>query len=469
MKIWFARLIFFISLLNLIFVALPVNAEDINFLSSKIKIDGHWIYAFQQDDIKTFRIDEYFFINNTGDSVFNDSIYIWIQNNSFILDNICEDSKNSGCRYGPDGCMYCFIINHTGNNMYVGYPISFENKLSYFMQKESFTINAKYIINNSEYDNILNLNVTLGAFSTARDNDVYQGSGLHITSENADIGMRSMVSIEMPFNISTVEKITLFNNDSDDKLIDLEISNLPDGWNAEIWNETEQINNILLSSQEYKNLTLLISAPSYMATIYIGYVTELIEDEEKFGLFEKSYLYNTTNVQYLLYLLSKEKIKISEDITMIHPFSGEEPSWSEEYNRYWYVAQVTDVSPDSKTSFDISLYETKISYDQYLIWVLFIIIAIIAALIIFIKKDAIIGKQNTSKEKQSKEIADKKLNEEKIKELENKKKKVLDAIKRVEHEYDDGLITKENYEKVRDGYKKQAIDILKDIDKLKMK
>ncbi|MHA2309159.1 MAG: hypothetical protein ACXABJ_07770, partial [Candidatus Heimdallarchaeaceae archaeon] len=59
--------------------------------------------------------------------------------------------------------------------------------------------------------------------------------------------------------------------------------------------------------------------------------------------------------------------------------------------------------------------------------------------------------------------------ENQIKELEKQKKQVLSAIKRVEQELKDELISKEDYNRLRSTYKKRAINILKEIDALEEK
>ena len=57
--------------------------------------------------------------------------------------------------------------------------------------------------------------------------------------------------------------------------------------------------------------------------------------------------------------------------------------------------------------------------------------------------------------------------EKRLKELEEQKKEVLSAIKRVDSEYKDKILSKKDYESVRKAYKNRAVEILKEIDKLK--
>ena len=463
MKTRILKFIFIFTLFSILLFSYTISAEDV---TGSIKIDGHWIYVFQQDDIRTFRIDEYFFINNTGTNLFNDSIGIWIQNDSSILNDFCDDILNPGCRYGPDGCMSCFTLINVDDNTYIGYPISDDNKLSYYGQKGSMTLTASST-DDSQDNDMLYLNVTIGGYSVSREEETFLGEGIHITSENLDIGMRPLVGVNMPYNITTTEKITLFNNNTGARVVDFSLSNLPHGWAVRLWNDTEQVDNVSIASQEYSNLILVITAPSYIAPIYIGYNVDVMEDGQNSGIFTKRYLYNTTKVQYLIYSLSKEGIDISQDLTTVHPFAGEDPSWNEDYERYWYVAQAIDVQPNSFTTLNVTYEEASEQYT--LLIVLITLVVIIFFVITFvIKKKNVKEKKVKGEDESDSDIAETKIaNEEKIEELEKQKKKIIETIKRVDHEFEEGIITKENYEKIRASYKKQAVEILKKIDKLK--
>ena len=75
-------------------------------------------------------------------------------------------------------------------------------------------------------------------------------------------------------------------------------------------------------------------------------------------------------------------------------------------------------------------------------------------------------KKDTSTEKSKlKRIKENK--EKRIKELEKQKNEVLSAIKRVEREFKDEILSKKDYERFRAAYKKRAVEILKEVDRLK--
>ncbi len=439
---------------------IPTTSIGENITVGSINIDRHWIYIFQQDDLKTFYVDEYFIINNTGKSVFNNSINIWIQNNSIISAKCCNYTLNMACRYNDRGCKECFYLDKTDyNNLYVVYPIFSESRLSYYGQRESFSINVFSTTNTSLNNDTLYINAIIGGLSIPREQKNFQDIGLYLTSENLDVGMLPVIDPYMPFNITKIENITILNNGTDSEIISFNISDLPQGWSAEIWNDTIKINNVSLSPKEYANLKLIITAPSNLASIYVGYSTQVgLDGNEAKGSFIKRYLYNTKKVTYEVFLLTIDELEVSDDLKMVH----DELFWREEYSRYWFIARNDELLPNSYTIIVMKLEKTiGDQSNPYIIWLLiFIVILIIVILLLkkinFFKEKEILQKLNNSKKK-----------EERIKELEEQKIKVLSAIKRVEREFEDEIIKKKDYERLRASYKKRAIEILKEIDKLK--
>ncbi len=465
MKAWLCKPIFLCALLTLLLIPTTAIGEDIT--TNPIKIDRHWIYIFQQDDLKTFEINEYFYINNTGKTTFNDSLYIWVQNNSIIAADCCNGTPNMACRYNVGGCMECFYLNKIdANNLFIGNPILSESRLSYYGQRELLSITVYPTTNISLDNDTLYLNATIGGPSIRREQERFQGIGVHLTSENLDVGMFPVIDLYMPFYITATENITLFNNSTETEVIDFSISDLPQGWAAEIWNNTIKLNNVSLSPQEYANLTLVITAPSNLASMYIRYTTQInIDDNENKGSFIKQYLYETKKVTYDVYLLTIDELEISNDLKMVH----DELFWIEDYERYWFIAKNENVLPNSLTMISMKLEKTMDLTDHpYIIVVLaFIVILIVVILLLkkigFFKEKDTLQIQDTYPEKRKAKRSE----EKRIKELEEQKKKVISAIKRVEREFEDEIINKEDFEQFRAAYKKRAVEILKEIDRLK--
>ena len=464
MKKCLRKQMFISALLALLLIPTNAVGEDTT-KSSPIKIDRHWIYILQLDDLKTFEINEYFYINNTGETAFNDTFYIWIQNNSIISADSCNYTTNMACRYKETRDGECFYLNKTDeDNIYIGYPFLNENKLSYYGQRETFSITAFSITNTSLKNDTLNLNATIGVPSISREQKNFQDIGVHLTSENLNVWMLPVIDLYMPFNITTIENITLFNNGTDTEVIGFSISDLPGGWTAEIWNDTKRLDNVSLSSQEYVNLTLIVKAPSYLASIYVGYISQMgINGDQTKGSFIKRYLYETTKITYEVFLLNKDGVEVSNDLIMIH----DELYWIENYGRYWFYAKNEEVQPNSYTTMSMKLEKnTDGKSNIYIILILvFIVILIVVILLLkwldFFKEKKTLQNQDVSKEK------GKFTEEKRIKDLEEQKEKVVSAIKRVENEFKDGIISKEDYEQVRASYKKRAVEILKEIDKLR--
>jgi hypothetical protein len=417
MKVRLYKKILICSFLVLIFIPIAVNGENIE--TGSIKIDGHWIYIFQLDDLKTFEVNEYLYINNTGETTFNDSIYIWIQNNSNIAAECCNYTSNMACRYNSTAEKECF---------------------------------NPYLENNT-----LHFNTTIGGKSIPRKQNSFQDNGIHITSKNQDIGMEPITDTYMPYRIMAIENLTIFNNGTDTEDIGFAISELPQEWDAEIWNDTVKLDNITLSPQEYANLTLVITAPSHIASIYVRYTTQIeIEENEIKDLYKKQYLYETKKVSYEVYLSSIDELYVSNDLKMVH----DELYWIEDYERYWFIATNNDVQPNSYTTISVKFQKTADSQINPFIILILLLIIILIITILFMKRIGFFKEEDVLQKR--KNYPDKRL-----KELQEQKKKILSAIKRVEQEFKEEIISKEDYKQLRAAYKKRAIEILKEIDRLK--
>jgi len=463
MKTWYHKQIFICAFLALILIPINSVGED-NTTTSHIKIDKHWIYIYQQNDLKTFEINEYFYINNTGETSFNDSFYIWIQNNSIIESDCCNHNTNMACRYNETGSGECFYLNKTDDhNFFIGYPFLNENRLSYYGQRETFSITAFSTINTSLKSTILYLNATIGVPSISREQENFQGKGVHLTSENLNVGMLPVIAPFMPFNITTIENITICNNGTSAEVFNFSINNLPKGWTVEILNNNGKINNVSLSPQEYANLTLIIKAPSYLASIHVSYSTHIgIDGGGSTGSFKKKYLYDTKKLTYEVFLLNKDDLEVSDDLIMVH----NELYWLEEYGRYWFYAKNDDVQPNTYTTIIMKLIKTE--DDQSNLFTILILICIIVFIIITIllKKIDFFKEKDNSQEKHKQKFT-KENKEKRIKELEKQKNEVISAIKRVEREFEDEILSKKDFERFRASYKKRAVEILKEIDRLK--
>lgn len=480
MKTRLYKLIFLFSLLILIMTSQVSFGESLDISPNSIKIDKLIVEIGQKADIKTFKINQLFYINNTGNNPFNDTFYIWVPDDCKIIADCCNETPNMACRYDARDEMWCFYFNETEDkNIYVGYPISNENKLSYFGQQESFTITAFSTSNSSINNDTVKLNVTVGGSYKNRDEEIFQGSGLHIKSGYEIIGITPWMSPYDSFNMTGFDKIYVFNNGTKNETIEFGINDVPKGWKVEIRskNFSSIINNITLSPQEQVDLNIVITAPSYLAKILVEFTAQAVDDENNGRwTFTNKYFYETESVFYQILSTSPEGLETSNDLNSSH----EKPYWYEEYGRFWYLASANNIQPNNESYVTISL-EAKIptnpvtiNINPYFYALLLIIIAIIVVIILkkidyFKEKDIDhkMKKQTEKIEPEQKEIKDKDLSEKNlkvIKNLEKQKKKILSEIKRVEKEFKDGILDKKDYKRLRDKYKKQAVEILKEID-----
>jgi len=456
MKVRIYKQILICSLLLLFLIPTAVNGVNID--TDSIKIDSHWIYIFQLDDLKTFEVNEYLYINNTGETAFNNSFYVWIQNNSNIASECCNYTSNMACRYNAIQEKECFFLDkYNDTNLHFGTPITSENKLSYYGQKEMLSITTYSITSPSLENNTLQINTTIGGKSILRKQDSFQDTGIHITSKNKDIGMQPVIDTYIPYRIMAIENLTIFNNGTNAGVIGFTLGELPQGWAVEIWNDTAKIDNITLSPQESTSLNLIITAPSYLASIYVRYTTQIdIDGNERKDFFIKKYLYDTKLVSYEVYLTSNNELKVSNDLKMVH----DKLFWLEDYERYWFIARGNDIQSNSFTTMSVKFEKTVNSQVDLFSIVILILIIILILAILLLKRFGFFKEEKI-------EQKDKGYSDKKIKELVEQKEKILSAINRVEQEYKEKIISKEDYEQLRSAYKKRAVKILREIDSFK--
>ena len=273
------------------------------------------------------------------------------------------------------------------------------------------------------------------------------------------------------FNITGFENIQVYNNGSVNETVEFSISDLPEGWNVDIWDGNNTVTNISISPQIYENLTLIITAPSYLGKIYVGVEVPLkIDENEKRGGFSKKYLYNAKIVSYNIYSFIAEGLEVSNDLISMH----EEAYLLEEYGMYWFLGKAENVTQNNMSTVYIGVETPTIEINPYLIILIVVVLVLIIIVLILTKTKYFKEKYSLSSKKiPNKKTGDKtdgktkKENKEiQIKDLEKQKNQVLSAIKRVEQEFKDELISKEDYNRLRSTYKKRAVDILKEIDRL---
>jgi len=110
--------VFLFSLFLMSKASIGVNIDT---STSSIKVDKLTIDIVQKADINTFKIDQFYYINNTGDDFFNDSFYIWVPDDCNIISDCCDGAANMGCRLDAKDEMWCFNFNKTEfDNIYVG-------------------------------------------------------------------------------------------------------------------------------------------------------------------------------------------------------------------------------------------------------------------------------------------------------------------------------------------------------------
>jgi hypothetical protein len=454
----------------------PYSKGDLeNLADGPIVVDEHWIDVFQQADKSTLDIDEYLFINNTGDEPYSGDFYIWVDDGSDIIAKCCGNAPNMACRFQTGGAMACFNFAQTEDNVFKGEPFFSNDIVSYYNQEGQLKIHAQSRENIS-IKKTLDLNVIVGGHSVLRAPGNNSDNGpLSITSDRNVIGVDVQLKEDMPNNMTVLEKLQIFNNATDIVILDFAIEGIPLGWSAEILHNSEPKTDINLSPFEEANLILSLTVPSYIAPIKVSYLTKIDKegDEKIKGTFVKQYLYNSKTVEYFIFALSDRGVTLSNDLRMVHPTSDGEPELNQENNRYWYVAQSFNILADSKSTITLE-WENQEDVFSILAWILIVIIIALLIGVPLIRRRSNLAKTSNTedndsslalatgsginKTSDSKEIKDEKqeIPPQTMKKSEISSKTRVSsltyALNKLKEDHENGFITNEMYKELDNKY-----------------
>jgi hypothetical protein len=449
-----------------------------NLAEGPIVVDEHWIDVLQLEDKSTLAIDEFLFINNTGDKPFSGDFYIWLDRGSEIMAKCCGNAPNMACRFQTAGAMACFNFAQIEDNVFKGEPFFSNDIVSYFNQKEQLKITAQSKDNISIFKDI-SLNVTIGGISARRitDNNSEEGP-LSITSDFDELGIEVELDQNMPNNITVSENIQITNNQTDNVTLILTMEGVPLGWNTHLLNENETITEIFLPPLYKVNLTLLLTVPSYIAPIKVSYQTKIVEegDKEIKGTFEKQYLYDSKRLEYFIFALSDKGLTFSNDLQVVHPSSQGEPELNEEYNRFWYVAQSFNILADSKSTITLEWEDSQDTISLLALIILIIIVALLVGVPLVRRRTRLTTSGMTQDEGSSQSIAEV-LDVNEPSELQDMKddkqnfpqdmtsktassgrkrvQNITFVLTKIKNDHENGLLPDETYEELENKYKSE--------------
>jgi hypothetical protein len=525
-----SRILLFAIVIAIMTTAVPVDntiSQGPTVPTNDLTIDEQWIYIYQQEDRTTLKVEEYTFFNNTGTSPYNGTIYDWAPRGSIVRSECCGNALDMACRMKDLGYMFCFTVGKQNDTILYGSPFSSTSFMSYFGQSAKITVGVQSQ-NYSDSDS-LELNVTLGAESEAPQTLGTVGPGVHIESNRTELGVMARVDYNQPVNLTILQTLNITNNGTGNDTLDLGIQDLPQGWGGSFLDNGIEVTSVALNVTEDKNITLMLSAPSYLVEVLISYSVNIpATSKDKWeSVFEKEVLYDTGGLFTYIYALDDTNLTVSDNLNL-HISTGIE-------NYTFHVVTSHDLPQGSTMSLAISW-----DIESDLSWL--VLAAIIAAVLLLgglallskrkreareaakagEEKGKAKGAKKKSKPKASKAadasvktdlgdlmkqresvrealgkldsdhksglipggtyIAMKKKLEKKehdidariedsnkggVDALEEEKRKLLKAIKNLEKDHESGNISKEVYNELHSEYKRSTIEIIKEIDRKK--
>jgi hypothetical protein len=344
-------------LIVLLTTSLPGRADN-GFLPppSGMVVDLHWIDVLQDDDLKSFDMTETLFFNNTGDEVFNGTVYVWIPLGAVVTASCCGGTPDMACRLEGDGQMACFTVWQMEDNIVSIAPFSESRALSFYGQTATLNLSVISQANTTNAD-FLPLNIEIGGSSVAAGSKNTSASGIHLISENSTVGaVQQFNTAYPPLVYDYIQKIEVYNNGYESDTFDLGMEGLPIGWEASFVSSGVNITSITIGPSERLEIGLAVNAPAHVAAAFIGYELNLGngQNEEVVASYSKRFLYDTDAVEYYVFLLEDSTLEEGANVTMTHPPSGEDPIWNEPNGRYWYIASSIGLDAGAVSDMKIS-------------------------------------------------------------------------------------------------------------------
>lgn len=351
----------------------PGNADSA-FLppASGMVVDVHWIDVVQDDDLRSFDMTETLFFNNTGDEVFNGTVYVWVPLRAVVKASCCGGTPDMACLLEEDGQMTCFTVWQIEDNIVSIAPFSESRALSFYGQTATLNLSVISQSNTTNAD-YLPLIIEVGGSSVVAGVKNTSAPGIHIISENSTVGaVQQSETIYPPSSYNQVQKVEIFNNGSESGIFDLDLEGVPEGWQASYMSSGVNITSITVEPSEKVEIDLVLKIRPHVATIEISYETELGsgQNEEVIASFSKRFLYNTEDVEYYVFLLEGSTLEEGANATMTHPPSGGDPIWNEPNGRYWYIVSSIDLDAGAVSDMKIS-WVVENDYVPYVLMVAF--------------------------------------------------------------------------------------------------
>ncbi|MFQ5884167.1 MAG: hypothetical protein ACE5IO_03600 [Thermoplasmata archaeon] len=444
-KYWFATYI----LILFVLWSFSGDAGD-NFLPPEegIVVDVHWIDMVQDDSLHSFHMKETLFFNNTGDKVFNGTVYVWLPQGATILASCCGQASDMACRLESEGSMSCYSVWQIDENVVSLVPFPESSFLSFYGQNAVLNLTVVSSINASNGD-YLPLDVVVGGYSAVAEDKNTSAARIHLLSENATLGARLQYgTIYPPLTYKVVQNLELFNNGNESDVFNLDVDGLPEGWQASFASQAANITSISVAPSERVGIELVIEVPSYKASILIEYQVDLESKGEGSvsASFEKEFLYNSTAVEYYVFLLEGSAFQEGNNVTMLHPNSGMDPIWDEASQRYWYIAGSRELVAGARADMQIS-WVVETDYLPFVLISIFLgLVVLLVALPLIRRRKRRAGRKVRSDVEELQETAGDKGRSVSHREVgvESQNAVALErAIERVEKDHEKGLISKE--------------------------
>ena len=315
-----------------------------------LAIDVHWLDAVQSADHATMSVTETFFFNNSGSSEFSGNLSFGVPAGAQVASKACGGAANTIARLAGSSQTHCFPLQDLGGGIRQGTPFN-GTPMSYYGQRDVLTLTA----NSSLGDGAdLAFNVTVGAVPDGQAIPPPTAPGLHLATNDTEIGGFSPAAGGVTANLTYLGNFTVSNNRPGAATVNLTANFGGAPWAATILDGALPLASpILLASNASKELSVRVVVPNYLVRVQVDYTVRMASAGDRRWSFPVDYLYPVEDAQYFLFLLESDNSTGSAaqagSFVLVH--GG--PTWQAEMDRWWFFFIAEDLPAGARVDIQV--------------------------------------------------------------------------------------------------------------------
>lgn len=337
------------SAIALVLLAAVPGSGPARAVEGDLSVDVHWFDAVQSADHATVRVTETYFFNNSGSAEFSGNLSFRIPAGAQVASKACGDDADTIARLAGAAGTHCFPLEDLGGGTRQGSPFN-GTPMSFYGQRDVLTVRANSSLGDAA---VLAFNVTVGAGPAGGAVLPPPTPGLHLGANRTEIGGLTPSVGGVPTNLTYEGNLTVRNNRTVAAAVNLTVD-LGGSWTATILegNATPSF-PIRLAANETRELVVRVTAPNYLLKVQVDYTLRMASAGDRRWSLPVEYLYPVGNAQYFLFLVRTDNATGGASQAGSFVLAHEGPTWQDAMDRWWFFFIAQDLPAGARVDFEV--------------------------------------------------------------------------------------------------------------------